>query len=164
MHLVRSTVPVGGCRSVRSFAECMNHILDEVALMGPLESSARAIIDFVTVRSSKSKFDLTSSGEWALYPDNWIALKFTHIRKYAIHISLGVFPTTIEDEGRRLGIEIKNGRYPNWSKISIYRDSELSHALEILEVAYQNSDNKHRHWYGKPKKGADLSRIQHGGT
>lgn len=140
----------------------MKHILDEVALMGPLESSARAIIDFVTVRSSKSKFYPTQSGEWALRPDNWIALKFTHMRKYAIHISLGVFRTTIEDDGRRLGIKIKNGRYPNWSKISLYRDSELSHALNILEVAYQNSDNKIRHRYGKPKMDADLSRIQHG--
>lgn len=137
------------------------NIFDEVSQLGNLETIARAIIDFVTVRSANSKFIKTTSGEWTLEPDNWIALKFTYRRKKVIHVSLGVYTSTIDLAGERAGIEIKKGRYPSWSKITISSRSELPDALDILGVAYRKSDNTHRQWYGHPRKNIDLSHAKY---
>jgi hypothetical protein len=125
-------------------------IQEEINRLGHLKPTAEAIIAFVSHQSIHSKFEHTSLGEWALKPDNWIALKFTHQTNKVIHISLGVYRSTIDADGVELRLKIKNGRFPNWSKVSIYDSADQDSILKLLKIVYLAADNKHRNEYGRP--------------
>jgi hypothetical protein len=122
---------------------------DEIERLGPLKNAAAAIVDYAKegARQSKSEFRCYSS-EWTLEPDNWIHLKLTHLRKQRIHISLGVCPVFLD---KVQGLEIKPGRWPSLSKISIESPLQIPAALRCLEKAYYTSNNSYRRRHGKPK-------------
>ena len=47
----------------------------EIAQMGPLRSTAAALVDYVRAHAQQSLFN-RYSGEWTLEPDNWINIHF----------------------------------------------------------------------------------------
>jgi hypothetical protein len=127
----------------------MTSIDQEIELMRSLKTTAAAIVDYVRAHGKESKFELSNSGEWTFNPDNWINIKFIHKNKTRIHVSLGVFPLTLDAQP---DLEIKNGRFPNWSKISIDTVKQLPSVCRCIETAYYVSDNSYRSEHGKPKR------------
>jgi hypothetical protein len=127
----------------------MNMMIDEeVQKMGPLRNTAAAIVDFVGEAARLTNSEFRCHGyEWTLEPDNWINLRFS-ARKKHIHISLGVWPDTLEDID---GLEVKPGKYPQWCKITISRALELPQAMRCIEFAYYAAGNRYRNANGKPK-------------
>jgi len=125
-------------------------IEDEIQKLGPLKNVAAAIVDYAQAgaKLSKSEFHCYS-GEWTLEPDDWINLKFVYTNKYRIHVSLGVYPTTLDSIEC---LEIKPGRLPNWSKISIENVLQLPEVMNCLETAYYISDNGYRSKNGKSER------------
>ena len=120
----------------------------EIAQMGPLRSTAAALVDYIRAHAQQSVFN-RYSGEWTLEPDNWINIHFVFRRRYRIHVSLGVFPSQLESQP---DLKIKNGRYPNWSKISIETIRQLPSVCRCIETAYYDSHNTYRKRHGKPKR------------
>jgi hypothetical protein len=125
-------------------------IEEELQGLGPLKNAAAVIVDYVCAgaRQSRSKFQKYGY-EWTLEPDAWINLNFIYIRKYRIYLSLGSPPAKLN---LAQGLEIKHGKYPSWSKITISDVMQLPSALRCVEEAYYISSNKHRSRYGKPQR------------
>jgi hypothetical protein len=128
----------------------MTTIDEEIQCLGPLKNVAAAIVDYVAVGARQSKSEFHRYGyEWTLEPDPWINLHFVYVRKYRIHISLGVYPTTVDGVE---GLDIKPGRFPSWSKITISSALQLPAAMRCIETAYYFADNRYRTKNGKPKR------------
>jgi hypothetical protein len=116
-----------------------------VALLGPLTGSGAAIVQLIRDLSPECRFTFSwVSGEWTVYPDNWINLDLTHERKYRIHLSLGVPPGEIRDTAFRLGLDVRPGRYHNWAKTTISDPSQTAPILELLRVVFREADNGYR--------------------
>jgi hypothetical protein len=133
----------------------MPSIEEEIQQLGPLENVAAAIVDYVTAGARCTASSFCRYGyEWTLEPDNWINLKFSCTRRgcYRIHASLGVSPTRL---GPVLGLEIKKGRWQNWSRITISNVMQLPAAFRCIEKAYYESKNKYRNKHGKPQPAAE---------
>jgi len=143
----------------------MNMTIDEeIKRLGPLEIVGAAIVDYVKAGAgwgkSTSQFQHYSQG-WTMEPDNWINLCFVHTRKHRIHVSLGVYTTTLEP--MQDGLMVKQGQRPTWSRITIDNRMQLPAALLYIERAYYKSDNGYRTKIGtKPDRpGATSGRACH---
>jgi hypothetical protein len=123
---------------------------EEIKRMGPLQKAAAAIVEYAQegAKSSGSEFIMYGQ-EWTLEPDNWINLKFSYVRRFRIHVSLQIYPTTI---GPVEGIDIKQGRFASWSRITIENVFQLPAAFSCIESTYYLASNRYRKQHGKPKR------------
>jgi len=121
---------------------------------GSLRGAALAMIDYVYSFSDPFAEEdaayFEEKTEWVLAPDPWVALQFTHDRKYVVHVSVGVAGLAC----RRTDLPIKNGRFPNWTRFSLTSPQQLPAAMLYLEEAYAESENGYRKYHGRPKKSA----------
>jgi hypothetical protein len=125
---------------------------EELQRLGPLRHVADVIVDYVVAQAHQSKSKFQRYGyEWTLEPDNWINLNFIYGRSKSnhIHVSLGVPPATLAS---LRGLEVKKGKWPSWSKITVASVLQLPAALHCIETAFYESKNKFRRKNGKPEK------------
>jgi hypothetical protein len=125
---------------------------EELQRLGPLKHVAAAIVDYVTASAHQSKSEFHRYGyEWTLGPDNWINLNFIYGRGQHkhIHVSLGV-PAAMLPSVQ--GLEIKKGKWPRWSRITLASVLQLPAAFQCIETAYYESKNKFRSKNGKPER------------
>ena len=118
-------------------------IEDEILKMGPLQSTATVIVDYVRSMSSDAEFKCYSA--WTLEPDNWITLRFAYKRRYSITTTLGV---PVESLPNTTGLRIDQ-RY-SWSRIQIRSISDLPVALECIRHAFYFTSNRFRKQHGMP--------------
>jgi hypothetical protein len=130
----------------------MTTIEEELQRLGSLKNVAAAIVDYVMVGASRSKSEFHRYGyEWTLEPDDWINLNFIYTRRRYkhIHVSLGVPPATLASSPE---LEVKKGKWPSWSKITIASVLQLPAAMRYIDTAYYESKNKFRTKNGKPER------------
>ena len=139
-------------RSIR--LELRRQIFADAERCGTLRGAALAMIDYVYSFSDPFEEEdaayFEAKTEWVLAPDPWVAFRFTHDRKYVVHVSVGV--TTLAC--RRANLPIKNGRFENWTRFSLTSPQQLPAAMLYLEEAYAESENDYRKYHGRPKKTA----------
>jgi len=134
-------------------AELRQRIVAEAEICGPLRGVALAMIDYAysfgDLRDDVNAPYFEAKTEWILFPDPWLALKFTHQRKYAIHVSVGVRALR-----ERPDLPTACGRFPSWTRFSLTSPQQLPTAMQYLEEAYYESESMYRDHHGKPKRGA----------
>ena len=131
--------------------ELREKIYHEAEKLGPLRGTALAVVDYVYSFVSPDE-DINApyfekKTDWVLKPDNWIALTFGGRGGYAIHVSVGM-PTL----SARTELNLRPGRFPDWTKFTITSPQQLPSAMLYLEEAYYGADSRHRRLHGKPKR------------
>ena len=110
-------------------------IYSSLEMLGHLQYVGGVLIDQVYDLASESYFEATSSvgDEWKLMPKRWIAFQFSRGRGRSpkIHISLDVWPSNLEE---KTSLTVKQGRKPQWSKVTICSISELQDALNVIKI------------------------------
>ena len=109
-------------------------IYSSLEILGHLHHVGGALVDQVYDLAPESHFEATASGnhEWKLMPRRSIAFQFSRGRGYSpkIHISLDVWPSNLEG---KTSLVIKQGRIPQWSKITVSSISQLEDALHVIK-------------------------------
>ena len=102
--------------------------------MGDLQHVAGAVVDFAYALSSGCCFVESGRCEWILRPHNWIALHFSygHHQK-RLHVSMDYWPGNLD---ALPGPEIKQGRYPSWSKVTIKSITDLLPVMQHIVAAH----------------------------
>jgi hypothetical protein len=122
-----------------------DRIRGEISGMYRLESSARIIVDYIYSLNENAVFEPHT--EWVLEPDKWIAIKFTKVRKEAIHVSIACSIAK-----PRPDLPLKDGRFVSWSRFTLTSVSQIPSAMLYIEEAFLTSETGYRKRFGYPKK------------
>lgn len=105
--------------------------------MGDLQHASGSVVDFVYKLASGCCFVLSSRCEWVLRPHNWIALHFSYGRcQKRLHVSMDIYPDNLDNLP---GPEIKPGRYPSWSRVTIDSITDLLPVMQHIVAAHRIS-------------------------
>jgi hypothetical protein len=128
-------------------------VFSDIETLGPLKGTAWAIIDYVYGFASPiddpSAPYFKKKTDWVLEPDEWIVLTFTYKKGSAITVSVGVPHLCARPD-----LELKSGRWPQWTKFTIRSVRQLPSAMLYIEEAYYESVTGYRKIRDKPKRPA----------
>lgn len=144
--------PISNTTKRRLRLERRREILVDIERCGPLRAAALAMVEYAYAFSDPWTDENASffekKTEWVLAPDPWLALRLVHERKYAIHVSVGVFTLRTKRED----LPLKNGRFSNWTRFTLTTPRQLPAAFLYLEEAYYEAENSFRRMHAKPKR------------